>query len=142
MHLRIGLVGCTKSKLPHAAPARELYSTSALFRGRRDQVERTCDRWFILSAKHGLIEPDAILEPYDETLKNASRDERRRWSRTVMEQIQRRVGEVRGVTFECHAGEDYLGWGLREGLESRGAEVRSPTRGLPLGRQLAFYRST
>jgi hypothetical protein len=48
--MRIGLVGCVKSKRSQAAPARELYS-SPLFRGRRDWVERTCDRWFVLSAK-------------------------------------------------------------------------------------------
>jgi hypothetical protein len=65
--MRVGLVGCVKSKQSQAAPARELY-VSPLFRGRRAWVERTCDRWFILSAKHGLVEPDRVLAPYDEIL--------------------------------------------------------------------------
>jgi hypothetical protein len=47
--MRIGLVGCVKSKLPRAGPARDLY-TSALFRGAWCAVERSCERWFILSA--------------------------------------------------------------------------------------------
>jgi hypothetical protein len=61
MRMRLGLVGCVKPKLPHAAPARELY-TSALFWGRRVYVERTCDRWFILSAKHALVDPEIVLQ--------------------------------------------------------------------------------
>lgn len=26
-------------------------------------AERTCGRWYILSAKHGLVHPDTVLEP-------------------------------------------------------------------------------
>ena len=48
--MRIGLVWCTKAKLSWAAPGRDLYAPSALFRGRRSFVEQTCDKWFILSA--------------------------------------------------------------------------------------------
>src|SRR3990172_9853687 len=70
--MRVGLVGCTKSKQTHAAPARDLYTPSALFRGRRDYVERSCGRWFVLSAKYGLVDPDSIIEPYDQTLTKAS----------------------------------------------------------------------
>jgi hypothetical protein len=50
---RLGLVGCVKGKLPAAAAA-ELY-TSPLFRFRRAYVERTCDSWYVLFAKHGLV---------------------------------------------------------------------------------------
>jgi hypothetical protein len=60
--MRVGLVGCVKTKQPRVAPAQELY-TSPLFRRRRAWVERTCDRWFILSAKHGLVEPGRVLAP-------------------------------------------------------------------------------
>jgi hypothetical protein len=40
-----------KKKEDHELPARDLY-VSPLFRGRREYVERSCDRWFILSALH------------------------------------------------------------------------------------------
>ena len=62
--MRIGLVGCVKKKGPVAAPAEELY-VSPLFVGRRRFVESTCDRWFILSALHGLVDPHEVIEPYD-----------------------------------------------------------------------------
>jgi hypothetical protein len=66
--VRVGLVGCTKSKLDHSASAADLYSPSALFRGRRMFVERSCDRWFVLSAKHGVLASEEHVDPYDETL--------------------------------------------------------------------------
>jgi hypothetical protein len=50
-----------------AAPAGDLY-VSSLFMGRRRFVEASCDRWFILSALHGGVDPDEVIEPYDESL--------------------------------------------------------------------------
>lgn len=134
---RIGLVGCVKGKAATPAPASELY-TSALFRGRREYVERTCDAWYVLSAKHGLVEPDRILEPYEQTLKSASRQERRDWSRRVVRDLRQRVGSLNGTVAEIHAGDEYRAYGLVDGLIAEGAEVDAPVAGLPLGKQLAF----
>jgi hypothetical protein len=135
---RIGLVGCVKRKVSQAAPARDLYA-SPLFLGRRRFVERTCDRWYILSALHGLVDPDQSLEPYDRTLKNASISERRAWSTRVLDQLSRAVGDVAGLTFEIHAGAEYIEFGLRQALEREGAQVDLPAKGLRMGEQLAFY---
>lgn len=136
--MRIGLVGCTKSKLNHAAPAKDLYMPSTLFAGRRRYVERSCDRWFILSAKHGLVDPDDVLEPYDQTLNGASRSVKREWTRLVLSEIDKAI-EIDRTHFEMHAGNDYWGFGLVEGLEKRGATVTLPTTGMRIGAQLAFY---
>jgi len=62
--LRIGLVGCSKSKLDRAAPARDLY-TSDLFRLGLAVAEATCHRVFVLSAKHGALQLEDQVEPYD-----------------------------------------------------------------------------
>lgn len=136
---RVGLVGCVKSKRPSAA-ARDLY-VSPLFVGRRLVVESTCDLWFILSALHGLVDPAETVEPYDETLVGASMTRKRGWSRRVLEQLDDRLGDVDGVTFEIHAGNDYCDFGLVEGLLERRASVERPAQGLTLGQQLAFYAS-
>jgi hypothetical protein len=128
-----------KSKLGHAAPAKELY-VSPLFRGRRAFVERTCHRWFILSAEHGLVHPDQVLAPYDRTLTNASVAERRAWSRRVADALERELSSVAGLYFEVHAGAAYLNHGLVEILGRRGARIENPTEGLSLGEQLCFYR--
>lgn len=135
---RVGLVSCVKQKRDHAAPAAELY-TSPLFRGARAAVERSCDRWFILSAEHHLVRPDDEIAPYDRTLNNASVDERRRWSRSVLDQLHQEMGELDGTTFEIHAGRDYYDWGLAEGLRTAGAIVTLPLEGLTLGQRLRYY---
>lgn len=138
--MRIGLVGCVKGKRSRPAPARELYM-SALFLGRRAFVEATCERWFILSAKHGLVDPDDVLEPYDQTLKDASEAHRRQWSARVLNQLERSLPDLHGVIFEAHAGAAYLDHGLAAALEARGAVIERPTARLSFGRQLAFYKS-
>lgn len=138
--IRVGLVGCVKSKRPRPAPARDLY-VSELFRGRRSYVERSCDQWFILSAKHGLIDPDAILEPYDESLTTATAAQRAAWSARVLSSLERSLGPVAGITFEIHAGRAYTGAGLVAGLLARGATVEQPAAGLRQGEQLSFYKS-
>ncbi len=135
---RVGLVGCVKSKLGHAAPAAQLY-TSALFRGRRAYVEAGCERWFVLSAPHGLVRPDVPLEPYDVALNDASRAQRRLWAAKVLRQLDEDLGPCRGLVVEIHAGANYSDWGLVAGLRQRGATVDQPASGLTLGEQLAFY---
>jgi hypothetical protein len=139
--MRIGLVGCVKSKLTHAAAARDLY-TSQLFRGGRCAVERSCERWFILSALHGLVEPDRVLEPYERTLTTASPSQRRAWSERVLGRIEATFGtDLSGHRFEAHAGRAYLAFGLVEGLEALGATVEQPLEGLGLGKRRAAYKA-
>jgi hypothetical protein len=136
--LRVGLVGCVKTKLDRPAPARDLY-VSPLFRGRRRWVERTCDRWFILSAAHGLVDPSDVLEPYDLALTSASSAERTKWARGVMRSLEQVLGDLNKVAFEIHAGAAYRSHGLEAGLVAMGATTEVPAAGLSQGAQLAFY---
>ena len=136
--MRVGLVGCVKTKQRGTHTARELY-TSPLFVGRRSYVERTCDRWFILSAKHGVLDPDDRLESYDETLNGAPDATKRAWSERVLEQLRQKLGAVESHDYELHAGRDYWDFGLRRDLEAAGARVDYPVQGLGQGEQRAFY---
>ena len=136
--MRIGLVGCVKKKGPVAAPAGELY-VSPLFVGRRRFVESSCDRWFILSALHGLLDPTELTQPYDQSLVDVSTGERQAWSEEVLGSLDKALGDVTGVVFEIHAGAAYRDFGLIDGLRRRGAEVVVPAAGLSQGQQLAFY---
>ncbi len=137
---RVGLVGCVKRKLGHAAPAAELY-TSSLFIGRKSYVEGSCERWFVLSAEYGLVAPDEWIEPYDKTLKEMPASAREAWGRGILGRLQERLGSLDGLTFEIHAGKDYFAYGLRDGLRAAGAQVVIPTEHLKQGEQLAFYAS-
>jgi hypothetical protein len=129
-----------KSKRATAEPAAELY-TSPLFRGARAAVESSCDRWYILSALHGLVSPDGVLEPYEKTLTTASVTERREWTDRVLVQLVQTVGpDLQGKTFEIHAGRAYEGFGLSHGLRSAGAVVNLPLEGLTQGERLGWYK--
>jgi hypothetical protein len=65
------LVGCCKRKLRHSAPARDLYG-STLFRLSRRWAELHADAWAVLSARHGVVEPDQVIEPCDTTIADRS----------------------------------------------------------------------
>lgn len=137
--MRVGLVGCVKKKRDGPAPAAELY-ISDLFRGRRQVVEQTCDRWFILSAKHGLVAPDTVIEPYDVAMSQLGRARRRAWSSDVLQALHRELGGLAGHVFEIHAGADYIEFGLQTGLEVAGGRVERPLQGIVIGHQLSWYQ--
>ena len=111
---------------------------SPLFRGRRSYVEATCDRWFILSAKHGLVSPGEVLNPYEDSLNEKSAAAKREWATSVLAQLTAAL-ELVGTTFEVHAGSSYRNFGLVEELRHRGATVEIPAEHLSQGGQLAFY---
>ena len=135
---RVGLVGCVRQQGAGKAAARDLF-VSPLFRARRTFVERSCGRWFVLSALHGLVAPGEELAPYDLKLKSLSQAERRAWSERVLTQLEAELGELKGITFEVHAGASYTNEGLVRGLRSRGAAVELPAAGLGEAQELAFY---
>jgi hypothetical protein len=138
--MRVGLVGCVKGKAETARAAEDLY-TSELFKKRRAHVNQTCDRWFILSARHGLVDPSAVLEPYDETLTNASRAAQRTWSAAVLDQLAGQLGDLAVHSFEIHAGAAYRDFGLVSGLRTAEASIEIVGEGTPIGKLLSFYKN-
>ena len=128
------LVSCVKLKLPHAAPARELY-TSVWFRKARTIVETQGARWFILSALYGLVAPETQIAPYERTLNQLSVDERRAWASGVLTDLLPEIAETTRVVFL--AGRRYRDL-LVKPLQDRGLEVSVPMEGLGIGQQLQF----
>ena len=78
---RVILLGCVKTKLDRRAAAKDLYC-SRLWAGRRAYAESLGESWLILSAMHGLVEPEVELDPYDLALADLSPSERKRWGGT------------------------------------------------------------
>jgi hypothetical protein len=137
--MEVGLVSCTKSKLDRAAKPAELYTPSTFFEKAREYVEANHDDWFVLSAKHHLLEPDGQpIEPYDDTLSGASADRKREWSRQVYEQLQERQLLSDDIRLVFHAGRDYYDE-LVPLLEDEPVETETPTDGLHYGETLAWY---
>ncbi|MEV0842014.1 DUF6884 domain-containing protein [Actinocatenispora sera] len=131
------LVGCVKTKADDPLPARELYR-STLFTRRRDYAERHAGRWYILSAEHGLVSPETLLEPYDTALGDQSAEYRRAWATWVVAKLRQREGDLAARRIEIHAGEDYVA-PLRQPLTDAGAQVSHPVAGLRQGEHLAWY---
>lgn len=78
------LIACSKSKLPERAPARDLY-TGPLFQKARLWAERRNLQWFIVSALHGLLKPDQLVDPYNYTIKDfRGQREIEQWARRVV----------------------------------------------------------
>ena len=63
---RVYLVACVSQKKETCDQAQYLY-TSALFTKARAYALRHADRWYILSAKHGLVPPEEVIDPYETT---------------------------------------------------------------------------
>lgn len=126
----VTLVACAATKLDRPAPARELYR-SDLFAKSSAYAQRLGE-WYILSAAHGLVHPDTVLEPYDITLNDMTRDERMTWSCKVARQLrQRNIQADRCVVLAGRSYRDLIMGALR----LRFAEVVVPLEGLGIGHQ-------
>jgi len=135
---KIGLVACSRTKADHAAPARDLYQ-GALFRASAAYAEEVCDEWYILSAKHGLVSPDTILEPYDESLYDLSAAERREWGVDILVAL----GHA-----GCLSPRYPISWLVLAGKRYRecfvpglmGEIVEIPLAGMGIGQQIAWMQ--
>lgn len=137
--MEIGFVSCTKSKREQAGKPADLYMESAFFRKAREYVESNHDVWYILSAKHHLLDPHGPpIEPYDETLSGAPVDRKREWSQTVFDQLQGDGLLADGNRLVFHAGRDYYEE-LLPLLDDAPVDTETPTDGLQFGETLAWY---
>lgn len=132
--ITVGLVGCASQKLQRPAPARELY-VSQLFKKASVYAEATCDRWFVLSAKHGLVHPDTVIEPYDMRLGTNDRTSPpiHAWAAGVRGQLAAELAGLEDVTLVALAGEQY-----RTVLLNSVWRYEVPMKGLGIGQQLGW----
>jgi hypothetical protein len=136
---RVVLLGCVKLKLAHRSPARDLY-VSPLWNSRRAYAEAAGWPWLILSAKHGVLDPEQSIAPYDVALADLTAIARRAWGKRVVTALRARFASLDGMTFEVHAGAAYRE-AIEPGLQELGATMEQPLLGLTIGRQLSWYRS-
>jgi len=148
------LVACSATK-GAAGPARELY-TGPLFQAARRHAEARGYHWRILSAKHGLLRPDAVVLPYDQRLEKGREGAKAdTWGRTLVKPslcwLARTEQIDRVIWF---AGADYRdalhGWRRCHDIETRrawipcscGARVvhEYPLAGLAIGQQLGWFK--
>jgi len=128
--MRVTLIQCTNSKRDEMSMAKNLYDESAYFRKMRAWAEERGNPWYILSAKHGLVAPNEIIEPYDE----------RGISKSDAIEIALKIDALGFDTVDITAGMDYTNHLVPE-LERDGIEVINYFAGEPIGRRKQLLQS-
>jgi hypothetical protein len=103
-----------------AAPttAADLFRSPGFTRARL-LAEASGTPWFVLSAKHGLLDPADVVGPFDLQLGERTSAYRSAWGEWVVAQLGERVS-LEGTLVEVHGGVDFA-QPLRQPLSARGA---------------------
>jgi hypothetical protein len=87
----IYLISCSyyKTKKQESITARQLYSKSYIFKAAINYAEyQKPDSIFILSAKYKLISPDSMVDYYNLSLNDFSKEEKDTWANDVLNQLK------------------------------------------------------
>lgn len=129
---KIVLLSCVSKKLQSRATARDLY-TSSLFKKSFNFAERqNPDAIFILSAEHGLLHPDTIIDPYDKTLNRMPVAARKNWASKVLQGLSEHC-DLENDFFLILAGRRYC-----EFLIPHLRNVENPMASMGIGKRLRF----
>lgn len=134
--INIVLISCVSQKTPHKNMAKDLY-VSSLFKKSWQYTKEIIkpDGVYILSALYGLIRFDEVIEPYDKTLLNMSKEECLEWAEKVKTQLNNRfVKDTRTLddyNFIILAGSKYY-----ENLSDFLPNKEFPLGRLPIGKRL------
>ena len=133
--MKIALISCTKLKQDYSCKAEEMYMKSTLFKKATSYIkQQKYNRWFILSAKYGLLIPDEIIEPYNKTLNNMKAQEIKSWAENVFLELNKY--KIKQIDF--YVGEKYRKY-LIPILIKHNISYSIPLKGLGIGQQLQFY---
>ena len=129
---KIVLISCVSKKLQVSAAARNLY-TSPLFKKSFDYAARQHpDAIFILSAEHGLLDPNEVIVPYDKTLNKMPIADRKNWASTVIQSLREHY-DLEEDHFLILAGRKYC-----EFLIPHLKNVENPMASMGIGKRLKF----
>jgi hypothetical protein len=128
----LGIIACSASKLDinDRAPAQDLY-TGQLFRKAKAYVENTCDAWVILSGAFHVVQPEALLLPYNVYLPKTEPAWQRIWTQQVGLQLADLLDPADDVI--CLAAAPYCRW-----IPGFANTVSTPLAGLGIGQQLGW----
>jgi hypothetical protein len=130
MSAPVYLVACVGQKAPQRCRAADLYQ-SDWFKKARAYVESEGERWFILSAEHGLLSPTTRIAPYETNLATIGARRRALWGERVAAQLDKALGRRFAGPLIFIAGRHY-----RDPLlDYAGERARVPMQGLGIGQQ-------
>jgi hypothetical protein len=123
---RVVLVASSGAHGAEPVPVATLFRSPS-FAAARAHAERSGYPWFVLSAKHGLLDPGDVVSPYDLHIDERSASYRTAWGEWVVAQLGERM-PLDGATVEVHGGVDFA-QPLRQPLSRRGATLELPLPG-------------
>jgi cytoplasmic iron level regulating protein YaaA (DUF328/UPF0246 family) len=131
------LISCVTEKRALECPAESLYCSDLFCKARTYVLQNMApgDKWFILSAKHGLLRPHTVVGPYNETLNTMRKSERLEWARRVTRELRSALSADDLVVFL--AGQKYREF-LEASVLALGCQVSVPMRGMRIGEQLSW----
>lgn len=137
--IKICLISCVSQKTNYPTKCKDLY-ISPLFKKTWNYV-RDIEKpqgVYILSALHGLIRYDQVIEPYDKTLLDMSKEEALEWAEKVKKQINETFVKdgktLKDFEFVVFAGSKYYE-NLKEFFETE-STFTLPLGSLPIGKRL------
>ena len=104
--MRIGIIGCTSHKQEYRCSTREMYSKSTNFRNQLKYLEKicNCDKIYVLSAKHRVLDLVTKIEPYNTKLKGTKEDNK--WHEEVIAKLDK-LTDFKNDEFIIVCGKNY-----------------------------------
>lgn len=132
------LVGCAAMKSSKPCKAKDMYC-SPIFQARRSYCEAIGGTWFIVSALHGLLDPEQVIEHYDLCLDDLSEKDQAVWGMRVCADLLAKLqGDIRHFCVEVHAGGLYAET-IKNFLAMAGVRaIATPYSGLGIGEAKAL----
>ena len=127
-------ISCVSKKRDSTCKACELY-ISDLFVKSLAYAKTLNGHIRIFSAKYGVLELDDIVSPYNITLNLMNEAERKKWANKVIIQLQEKKVDFNEKTIFL------VGKNYRKYLISYFSNYEIPLKGLPIGKQLAWYNN-
>ena len=130
----IVLISCVGKKKSFKCKARDLYDSTWFYYGWRYARSLNPGKIFILSAKHGLLDPETNIGPYQVTLNTKGDREIQEWATGVLKALNRKT-HLKRDRFIILAGERY-----RRHLVGAIRHYKIPMDGLRIGEQMAWLK--
>lgn len=136
--MKIYLVSCVSKKHDGAHAAKDLYCSDLFIKSRKyvEQHLEKGDKWFILSAKYGLVSPETQIEKYDKTLNKMYKVDRYLWAtKEVIPALEKELDDTSEIVFL--AGKNYTEF-LTQYLDTKKVKYTDLLKGKKIGERLSF----
>jgi hypothetical protein len=130
------LISCSKKKKQTKDAASDLY-TSPRFRLSRNLADHLKLQYFVVSAKHGLLAPTEMIEPYDSSLELFNDEQRISWAKDIRDRLLSVSTEMTHVVLLTA---DKYAEPLRDAFNKTNISVMLPLYGLPTATRLFLLK--